>query len=470
MKISRIFIGALLAFVSSGCGGGDNSQGNSSSGNDGVQQCSILDRQNWSRNVIDEWYLFPNLIDNSVNPANFSSVQEYLDALVAPARAEDKDRGFTYITSASEEDELINSGSTAGFGIRLVVDSDNSRVFVSEAFENAPAFLAGMDRGSELLAIGSTSANLQTIASLFASGGAAAVFDALGPSEPGVTRVIQFRTAEGITLEQNITKEEYALDPVSNRYGVKIFNDGNKQVGYLNLRTFIVGGADADLRDAFDQFSAQGISELIIDFRYNGGGLIRIADLMGDLMGAGRVGEVWSKTILRESKSSENSTTTIRAVSEAITPTKIAFIGRGGTASASELVINSMIPYLGGNIALIGTNTFGKPVGQFGFDRSECDDRLRAVTFKTVNADDQGEYFSGLGSIVPNTCSAADDIFTQLGDPTEASIAKALDFLAGQSCSPISQDKDKIQQREKTYELFMPRRPTAAQYQIPGLF
>ena len=147
MKISRIFIGALLAFVSSGCGGGDNSQGNSSSGNDGVQQCSILDRQNWSRNVIDEWYLFPNLIDNSVNPANFSSVQEYLDALVAPARAEDKDRGFTYITSASEEDELINSGSTAGFGIRLVVDSDNSRVFVSEAFENGPAFLAGMDRG-----------------------------------------------------------------------------------------------------------------------------------------------------------------------------------------------------------------------------------------------------------------------------------------------------------------------------------
>ena len=157
-------------------------------------------------------------------------------------------------------------------------------------------------------------------------------------------------------------------------------------------------------------------------------------------------------------------------MSEAITPTKIAFIGRGGTASASELVINSMIPYLEGNIALIGTNTFGKPVGQFGFDRSECDDRLRAVTFKTVNADDQGEYFSGLGSIVPNTCSAADDIFTQLGDPTEASIAKALDFLAGQSCSPISQDKDKIQQREKTYELFMPRQPTAAQYQIPGLF
>ena len=231
--------------------------------------------------------------------------------MVAPARAEDKDRGFTYITSASEEDELINSGSTAGFGIRLVVDSDNSRVFVSEAFENGPAFLAGMDRGQNYWPSGQQAPTCKRSPPYLHLGEPPQFSTHLVLSEPGVTRVIQFRTAEGITLEQNITKEEYALDPVSNRYGVKIFNDGNKQVGYLNLRTFIVGGADADLRDAFDQFSAQGISELIIDFRYNGGGLIRIADLMGDLMGAVG-GEVWSKTILRESKSSENSTTTIR--------------------------------------------------------------------------------------------------------------------------------------------------------------
>ena len=128
----------------------------------------------------------------------------------------------------------------------------------------------------------------------------------------------------------------------------------------------------------------------------------------------------------------------IAARSEAITPTKIAFIGRGGTASASESVINNMLPYLGNNVALVGTNTFGKPVGQAAFDREECDDRLRPATFRGVNANDEGEYFDGLADVVPNTCRASDDIFTPLGDPTEASIATVLDFLAGRSCTAIA--------------------------------
>ncbi len=97
-----------------------------------------------------------------------------------------------------------------------------------------------------------------------------------------------------------------------------------------------------------------------------------------------------------------------------------------------------MIPYLGNNLALVGENTFGKPVGQFGFDLEACDLRVRAVTFQTVNADDQGEYFTGLASVVPNSCRAEDDFFRPLGDPREASIAAALDFLGGRACTPIA--------------------------------
>ena len=133
------------------------------------------------------------------------------------------------------------------------------------------------------------------------------------------------------------------MDPVSDRYGVRIINDGGNKVGYLNLRTFIVSSADPDLRAAFQQFKDDGVTELIIDFRYNGGGLVRIADLMGNLMGAGKTGQVWSKTILRSSKSSYNETAFFSAQTQSIAPTKVAFIGRGGTASASELVINSML-------------------------------------------------------------------------------------------------------------------------------
>lgn len=479
MRIGRTALSATLAFSLAACGGGGSTPSGGPTSGGGTPTpsptptaCSVRDRQDWSFGVIDEWYLFPTLINRSANPSSYNTVQDYIDAVVKPARDEGRDRFFTYITSASEEDALINSGSSAGFGIRLGYDTVNNRVFVIEAFENAPGLGAGLDRGTELLSIGTSSSNLQSVSSLMASGGPQAVIDALGPSDPGVTRVIQFRIASGTTTEASITKQDYSLDPVSNRYGVRIIDDGGKKVGYLNLRTFIVGSADPDLRAAFQQFKDQGVTELIIDFRYNGGGLVRIADLMGDLMNAARVGQVWSKTVVRDSKAAQyNETTRLASQPQSITPTKVAFIGRGGTASASELVINSMLPYLGNNVALIGTNTFGKPVGQFGFDRDQCDDRLRVVAFQTVNANDQGEYYTGLASVMPNTCQANDDIFTQLGEPGEASIARALDFLAGRSCTAITSGTARTTQTVGSErQLMQPQRPTAAQYQIPGLF
>ena len=80
-----------------------------------------------------------------------------------------------------------------------------------------------------------------------------------------------------------------------------------------------------------------------------------------------------------------------------------------------------------------------KTVGrQFGFDLAACDLRVRAVTFRTVNANNQGDYFTGLASVMPNTCRAGDDITRPLGDPREASIAAALDFLGGRTCTPIT--------------------------------
>jgi hypothetical protein len=123
-------------------------------------------------------------------------------------------------------------------------------------------------------------------------------------------------------------------------------------------------------------------------------------------------------------------------------------------------------------MALVGANTFGKPVGQFGFDLTACDDRLRAVTFKTENANRQGDYFTGLASVVPNTCRANDDITVQLGDPAEASIAVALDFLAGRSCTPIAGTTgvQGAQAVTPARVLLQPDLPTPAQREVPGLF
>ena len=488
MGIGRTALSIVLVGSLTACGGGGSNGGGGSAPVGGTptptptsstSNCSLSARQDFARAVLDEWYLFPELLATNVNKGSYSTVQDYIDALVAPARAESKDRFFTYITSIAEENAFFNSGSSAGFGVRLGYDTGANRVFVIEGFESGPGLPQGLDRGVELLAVGTSASSLQSVPGLMASGGPQAVINALGPSDVGVQRVFRIREVDGTEQQITVTKAEFDLDPVSNRYGAKIIDDGGKKVGYINLRTFI-GTAEPDLRAAFDGLRQQGVTEVIVDFRYNGGGLVSIAELMGDLMGRGYVGQVFSRTTLRASKASENETDLFGTQAQAIAATKIAFIGASGTASASELVTNAFIPYLDTDMALVGTNTFGKPVGQFAFDREACDDRLRAVTFKTENADGDGEYFTGLASVVPVTCRADDDIFTQLGDPNEASVAQALAFLRGGAsvCSAISGrggataavPDPSARTITSRRDVLQPRMPTPAQREVPGLF
>jgi hypothetical protein len=493
MKPGRTLLSLVLSVSLVACGGGGSSSGTPATGGGGSSPapspsptagaCGLRAQQDYADRVLNEWYLFPELLA-SANPASFSDLQSYLDARVAPARAQGRDRFFTFATSIAEENALINSGASAGFGVRLFYDIPNRRLFVVEAYEGTPGLAAGLDRGTEITAIGTTSANLQSVASLFASGGAQGVANALGPSTTGTARVLRFVQPGGATGEQRIVKAEFSVDPVSPRYGALILNDGGRRVGYLNLRTFFVAEAANQLRQAFNQFAAQGVTELILDLRYNGGGLVDVADTMGDLMGAGRTGQVWSRTVLRTSKSAENETRLFRTEPGAVAPTRVAVIATEETASASELVTNSLIPYLGSGIALVGSDTFGKPVGQFGFDLAECDLRVRAVAFRTVNAAGQGDYFNGLASVMPNTCRAGDDLAQPLGDPREASIAAALDFLAGRTCTPISgavagadaaAGTTAARRARLGFDLparkaLQPQRPNAAQRELPGLF
>jgi C-terminal processing protease CtpA/Prc len=417
-----------------------------------------------------EWYLFPETLPASLDPTPFGTVNDFINALTATARSQRRDRFFTYLTSIKEEDAFFQSGSSAGFGIRLSYDTAGRRLLVSEAFEGAPALAAGIDRGTEILAIGTSEADLRNTSDIFAAEGAAGVQAALGPSTAGTSRTLRISNSSG-TRVVTVTKSEFEIAPVSTRYGARIIDDGGKRVGYVNLRTFI-STANPALRRAFADFKAQGVTEVIVDFRYNGGGLVSVAELMGDLMGGNRTtSEVFSHTTFRPEKASNNSTRNFRPQSESIAPTKIAFIGTGGTASASELVINSFIPYLRANAALIGTNTFGKPVGQIALDRAECDDRLRVVAFRTENASRQGDYYDGLAPKVEASCQAGDDLMRQLGDPQEGSTRQALDFLAGRSCTRISTGISAQSARTtERRDLLTPEQPNTAQREVPGFF
>jgi hypothetical protein len=241
------------------------------------------------------------------------------------------------------------------------------------------------------------------------------------------------------------------------------------------LRTFI-STADPALRAAFDNFRAQGITNFIIDFRYNGGGLVATAELMGDLLGGNRTtSSIFSQTSYRTSKSSQNSVRRFAPTSQSVSPVKIAFIGTAATASASEFVINAFIPYLGTNMALVGTNTYGKPVGQIALDRGACDDRLRVVAFSTRNSANSDSYFNGLAGTVPVTCRANDDYTQPLGNAAEASIRAALDFLQGQSCTAIAASAQtsaavRSVPAASPLEMLTPLAPNPAQREVPGAF
>ena len=469
MTVGRIALSLAIAGALAACGsdgGGTPTSGTPApTPSPTPTACSLADRQSWVLQQLQTCYLFPDLLDTTVNAADYSSIQSYIDALVAPARALGRDRGFTYITSIQEETDLINSGSSAGFGVRLGYDTVNSRVFVLEAFESAPAYPKGIDRGTEILSVNGTST-----ADLYASGGAQAFSDALGPSDPGVTRTLSIRQPDGTTSTVSVTKEEYALDPISDRYGALVIDNNGTDVGYINLRTFIVADAGPQLRTAINGFRQQGVDEVILDFRYNGGGLVDVAELLGDLLGADKVGDVFSRTVFRDSLSNNNSTEPFESQPEAIAATKIALIGTSSTASASELTGNAFIPYLGNNLALVGSNTYGKPVGQIARDRATCDDRLRVMAFRTVNADGGGDYYTGLASVFPNTCAADDDFLHQFGTKDEDSTATALSFLRGGTCTPISASGAQRAASRQRIEALSPARPTAAQYQIPGLY
>lgn len=483
---------SVLALLSACGGGGNGSSGTATTPPTSVTPtpaptppptasagCSLRERQNFAGNIINEWYLFPETLPADRTPTE-PTLDDYIDKLTANARAQGKDRHFTYRTSIAEENAFANSGATAGFGVRLTLEGQ--RLLISEAFEGAPALAAGIDRGTEILAIGTSSANARLVSEILTAEGPNGLNAALGPSNAGTTRFLRFRDAAGNTREANVTKTDFDLAPVSSRYGAKIIDDGGKRVGYLNLRTFSITTADPALRDAFAQFRAANVTEVIVDFRYNGGGLISIANLLGDLLGRDRApSDVFSFMTFRPEKSANNTTRFFMPQPQSIAPTKIAFIGTRGSASASELVINAFVPYLRNKVALIGTNTYGKPVGQSAFDLPACDDRLRVVTFAVQNAERNGAYYNGLASTVEATCQAGDDLTKPLGDAQEASTRTALDFLAGRSCTPINPataTADATASSKSEFpaggtirrELLIPDRPNPTQREVPGAY
>jgi hypothetical protein len=136
--------------------------------------------------------------------------------------------------------------------------------------------------------------------------------------------------------------------------------------------------------------------------------------------------------------SANDETVPFSSEADAIAADHIAFITTNGTASASELTINSLDPYT--SVAIIGKTTYGKPVGQDGFYMPDCDFVLRLIAFRTVNSVGHTNYFDGLPDYDKNPhfqgafCDAADDLTHERGDTSETSTATAISWLNNGMC------------------------------------
>jgi C-terminal processing protease CtpA/Prc len=134
-----------------------------------------------------------------------------------------------------------------------------------------------------------------------------------------------------------------------------------------------------------------------------------------------------------------NKTTRFTNPEQALNLSRLVVITTRSSASASELVINTLRPYL--PVVVIGNTTYGKPVGQYGF--TFCDKVLAPVSFSIKNANNEGDYFDG----IPPTCVAADDITHQLGDTAEGSFAEALTYLRTGACTARSEASNRAWRR-----------------------
>jgi carboxyl-terminal processing protease len=446
------------------CGGG--SGGGAGAGGGIGTPCGETARKQWVLNVAREWYLFPDLLPASADIASYSTAEDLLDALTATARAQGKDRFFSYLTTKSAENSLLGAGQFDGFGFRSRTDPGN-RPFILDVFEGSPAAEAGLLRGDEVIAVDQGSGFVPVSQSL--ADGTTTFTDLLGAAAVGIERGLRV-LRNGQTLEMRLAKRTVTIDPVPDSFGTRVLPmTGTTGVGYVHLRSYI-GTADPQLRTAFQAFRAQDVRDFIVDLRYNGGGLVSTAELIDNLLGGDRTSaDTQYAIVYSPGKSGQDSTVRFQPQSQSVRPVRIAFLTSDATASASEININAMSAWT--EVAIVGSDTYGKPVGQLAFDLANaCTDRLRLVSFKTVNANGAGDYYAGLASSLRFACAADDTLGAPMGDPVDGLTQAALQWINTGACTSVISSFVAGQAKTgPTSRYPLSRQPSAAERWVPGI-
>lgn len=422
----RTFLAAAAstAMLLAACGGDNGTPVDGTGGisdPDPVDTCSVDDEKQAVHDIMNDVYYWYEQVPD-VDPDDYASKQALLDTLIQPEK--DIGKEYSYLTTVEAEDAFLSNASYVGFGFSTARDVSN-RVFLRESFEGGPAHEAGMRRGDEIAAIDGVDTASMSAAQLNA---------AYGPAEAGHTVTFSVTHSDNSTDTYEVAKAEVVAPVVGEvRHNLGAAED----ITYIFFRSFVNPAFD-QLDEAFAGMRAAGDTRLVLDLRYNGGGLVSVAGHLGSLIaGNDHEGEVLAKLEFNDRYTQYNEEYLVEQLANSVDVTDIVAITTRSSASASEMIINGLQPFSDTiDVRTVGSPSFGKPVGQSRLEFCETE-ILRAVTFKVVNAEDRGEYYLG---ITPD-CAAEDDILQPLGSEDEASLAGALYYLENGSCDAVASSK-----------------------------
>jgi C-terminal peptidase prc len=370
--------------------------------------CPVVSQNLAVRDVMTQVYLWDRFLPQ-VDPARFDSPEAYLEAL----RYRPLDGTFSYISSRAADEAFFSASQFTGVGLSTRLSGNALRI--TQVFPLGPADQAGLRRGDRIVEIAD-----RTVDALVATGEIGAAF---GPAQAGVQVTLLVERRDGTRLRTTLTKRSVTIPTVGLAQVIEV--DG-RRVGYLHFRTFVQPSFRA-LDEAFALFKTSRVHDLVLDLRYNGGGLVQVAQhLAGLLGGALTAGQVFAEFSHNDRHRFLDRRLRFETPSNALGIARLFAITTRASASASELVLNALRPFI--PVVIIGDRTFGKPVGQYSF--TFCDKVIHPVAFALRNAKGEGDFFDGL----PAACPAADDLDFDLGDPREASLAEAVAYIRTGRC------------------------------------
>jgi hypothetical protein len=441
---------------------------------------TATDENNWLRSWNNDLYLWHNEVVDA-DPGLYQTPTKYFDLLrttaVTPSgRAKDR---FHFTYPSTQWAQLAQSGVEPGYGITwaVVASSLPRKIVVAYIEDVSPATfpVPQVERGEEVQAVDAIdvafSSSQFEIDRLLAG---------LYPENTAEIHVFTMRNPR-TGLVHNVELKSAAVTKKPVRYKTVATTTG--AVGYLLFNDH-VAPAEAQLADAISSMAYEHPTDLVIDLRYNGGGLLAIASQLAYMIAgaAATAGQTFERLTFNDKHPAIDPVT-----GNALTPVpfydktlgfsttagqplptlnlrRVYVLTGASTCSASESIINSLRG-INVEVVQIGSTTCGKPYGFY--PAEHCGTTYFSVQFKGVNAQGFGDYTDGfspnntpvVGGTRGSGCSVADDFGHGLGDPNEARFAAALQHRNTLACPVASGNKPgplAVLPREET-DAFVPK-------------